>query len=72
MFWFGLGLWGLYHGSGWLVFVLSQNIIGLILFYSIPEMEARMTKNPKRREAFQEYQRTTSMFILLPPRQKMK
>jgi hypothetical protein len=36
-FWFGLGLWGYLHDSGPLVLLLSQNIIGLIVFYSVRE-----------------------------------
>jgi steroid 5-alpha reductase family enzyme len=66
LFWFGLGAWGVHHGAGWIVFALSQNIVGLIVFYSIPAMEQKMLQTPSRRKAFENYQKSTSRFILWP------
>ena len=68
MFWLGIGLWGIFLGSGWIIFALSQNIIGLIVFYSIPAMEEKMSKHPGRHQSFTEYKRKTSQFFLWFPR----
>ncbi len=68
VFWAGLGVWGLFSGCGWLVFVGSCNISALILFYSIDAMEQRMLANPFRKKAYEEFQRTTSKLLLLPRR----
>jgi steroid 5-alpha reductase family enzyme len=64
--WLGLGLWGLNSDSGWLIFLGSCNIIGLVVFYSVDAMEKRMLETPSRRRIFSEYQRTTSKLLLWP------
>lgn len=67
LFWWGIGIATLLAPMGWVTLISPLAITYLILFVSgIPMLERSMEKNPR----FREYQKTTSIFVPWPPKNK--
>ena len=66
LFWWGLGLMA-YH-QGYPLFLLGPFLNSVCLGVATGMVEDRMLRNEDRREIYKQYQRTTSVWIPMPPK----